>query len=494
MEETMRYTIRYTILFLLVFILTIEGYADIVKDVINKDNSILSTNIVGGILRCKNGQIWISSPQQLISTNTDRSKWVDHTDIIRKNLLIDTGLGLRPMTRIFYMNEDKYSNLFFYNWAGIAISYSNSEEWSFFTQDNPDLPSYTQAVCLNDVEYTESTERIYTSGMHDTLYFAQYNSATNKYEMQDSYRNILNDNIKYIHKLISLDDSLVLVLGLNRYVLLNTNTGEKDSICLGDYHNFFDSFDWENGPMKPIKVPNQNRILIPTQRNDIDTGKKVVKSEIYDITFEDNTITKWVVIEMPKTLEASTHFFTAGWVDEEKKKLFLGNYSDMWIYNIDNQVVSIIPTPDEYGEDKDHRWVASSGCILYPENEIWLANGNYAITICNLDELVSTAISSVNVIDIDEFIPILGIDKVYPLPSASEIYIDYFQQIGTTEEVSLKVYNVRGEEVPNIEFKIQTVEGMRKKLTITSGLKDTGTYFAEIKLKGNKAYTKFIYQ
>lgn len=485
---------RYFVIFLL-FILSIEVDAGIRKDVINKDNSILTVNQTGGVFRDKNNKVWITSTGQLVSTNTERSEWHDYTDIVRESMLLNyLGNGLTPMIRAFYMNDDKHGNMFFYNWAGIAVNYAQSENWTFFTQDNPNLNSYPQSVYLNDIEYSKGSERIYTSGIKDTLFYAEYDSESNSYKMKNSFKSILDDKIENIYNLISINDDVVLVLSSNRFLLCNTKTGDIDSVSVGAFPGFFSDFDLSVYPVKPVKVPNQDRILIPRQYYESDGGKEVLKAEIYDVSFEGNTINTVSVVELPKTLEKSRFLFSAGWVNEEKTRLFLGNYSDMWIYNINNQVVSIIPTPPEYGEDQEQRWAANGGCVLYHENEIWLSNGNYGITICNLDELVNSAVPSVQVIDRDEFIPVLGVDKVYPVPAVSKIHIDYFQQIGAADEINLKIFDVNGNEVPNIVYNVQTADGMRKRLTISSGIKTQGIYFAEIKLKGYKVYTKFIYR
>jgi len=90
-------------------------------------------------------------------------------------------------------------------------------------------------------------------------------------------------------------------------------------------------------------------------------------------------------------------------------------------------------------------------------------------------------------------LPILSIVNVYPLPSKNITTIEYFQQIGTTNDITLKLYNTDGSEVTQkIKYSFETVINMRKKVILEPQNLPKGIYICVLKYNENSLSVKIM--
>jgi len=381
--------------------------------------------------------------------------------------------------------------------AGVAVYYSESSKWEFFVYYNPKLPSYFQTFAALSIFYSEQTKRIYLTDLGDSVFYGQYDDIKRKYEFKPEYK-ILLDMMPYFYDICQLNDGKLIYLGdqdfymidpiTNKYTKLKYNNSVKEFLA-SDY-DFYYSY-------RNLKLVNEDNRIIYLQsiikKNDEDYR---YVPYIMDIQIVNDSVINPRKLELPSIYSGekkSSWFFLTDWVDKDnlKDSLIIGCKKDLFIYNVKNRILSIIPRPEEFKSDTLEYWNHRAGMIDIQKRELWLASPFHGIMIYDLDELIKTSYP-VNIEELETLLTIVGIDNIFPIPANETIKIEYFQQIGSEDEIKLEIYNLKGEILPNIDYHISTIEGMRKLITITTNIKEPGTYIANIKLRNYSASDKFI--
>lgn len=89
-------------------------------------------------------------------------------------------------------------------------------------------------------------------------------------------------------------------------------------------------------------------------------------------------------------------------------------------------------------------------------------------------------------------LPVLSVLKIYPLPAKGYTNIEFFQQLGSSTEVELNIYDIDGNKIPNIDYSIESVLNMKKRAKVTTTNLQAGVYICQIKYNVYSCYAKFI--
>ncbi len=480
----------------------------VVKYRINKNNnSILTNNILFNLHQGFDGKVWINTNSHLIqSTSAECIDWVDYSDSIKNNLLFkDFSQYPEPNFRSNNMMNDRFGNMIFHTSGGLGVFYIEDGSWDFFTRDNPDLPKYRRVVLNNDIECDIDANRIYVSGHRDTMYYAQYEFANKRYHYEDlggSQYLVLPDSSLDVKEFNISGDTIWILT--RKYMLLYDKRTEVFTIIDNQkIDNGLDFFNLignsaENSMRLMYNSADYTRFIFHNFHYDYDqiNHKMLTDDSIIEVLVDSNAITHIEEIKLDKTLKYSQkRFYSFVDLDNSYDSLLIGNWSEMWLYNINSGELSQIPRPKEFEVDPNQEWAAQNILVIPERNELWLGNSNVGILICDLKKVIDSAIS-LGVVDsnveINQRFPMLGCYQIYPQPSTGYSNIELYQQEGDVSEITAKVYDINGANVYVPEIEIVKTVGMRRKASIATSHLASGVYIVLFRYKEHVCSSKII--
>ncbi len=179
------------------------------------------------------------------------------------------------------------------------------------------------------------------------------------------------------------------------------------------------------------------------------------------------------------------------------------NGSRICFNNINTGEMKVVPYPKELEYKKNdgrqypwELWYLSSIKAFPEKNELWVGASYEGIYVCDLQIMLDVAepYSAVeDDIEYSPFFPMIMRDKVYPLPSVNGFTnISFFQQLGTTEDLEISVFDIQGTKMEQAEITVEVINGIHKQAKIATSNLSAGIYLCQIKYKEHSTTVKFV--
>ena len=97
------------------------------------------------------------------------------------------------------------------------------------------------------------------------------------------------------------------------------------------------------------------------------------------------------------------------------------------------------------------------------------------------------------IINVASSLPVLFQTKVYPLPATEYVIIQFFQQVGSVQDIGVELFDIDGKKIKQkIDYEQRTVLNLIKEVKLNISKLKSGVYFAQIKYQNNSFTAKIL--